>query len=202
METEGTLQTATTAEEDALYEVEDPDFDDVIGGFKTNNPKDNRWQRPYIHVSSKMSRFKRTVQMILCLHGWEDSSKTQPMTLLIFAVNLNCHSRDFRFQSVRMWLTFDEDRKAKPPNVEKASPTVVGFAPFVMDESWNYSTEGIVEKTAYGGELGVEYVVAPKINANQEIERSYTRKHFDRGSADPLIDEEQRFYGVNWQVAP
>ncbi|SPO03472.1 uncharacterized protein DNG_06155 [Cephalotrichum gorgonifer] len=182
------------AREEAMYEVEDPDFDETVGSFKTNNPGGDRWQRVYIHISPKMSRFKKTVQMILCLHGWETPAKTQPMTLLIFSVKLNCHSSNFRFQSVRMWLAFDEDNKAVPPNTEKASPAIVGYAPFVRDEMWNESSEDIVEKNAYGGELGVEHMAAAKANTSKEKERSYTRKHFDRGSADPLVDAEQRLY--------
>jgi hypothetical protein len=198
MNSEGVPQIVSIADEEALFEVEDPNFDEIIGGFKTKNPSNNRWQRPYVHVSPNKSRFRKLVQMILCLHGWETTAKTQPMTLLVFKVGLSCHSHNFRFQSVRMWLAFDEDTKTTPPNTEKASPSVVGYAPYVRSETWNESTEDIVEKKDYGGELGAEYVATAKAHANKETERSYTRKHFDRGSADLLVDGEQRLYGINW----
>jgi len=186
-------------EEDALYEVLDPGFDETLGSLKTSNPKGNRWQRRYLHVSPKKSKFKKTVEMILCMHGWETPARTQPMTLLVFSVKLNCHSPKFRFQSVRMWLAFDEDDKADPPNTaELARPTVVGYAPFVRDEEWNASEESIAKTTSYGGELGASYVVSATVNTGRETERSHTRKHFDRGSADPMVDDEQRLYGVNW----
>ncbi|KAI2615578.1 hypothetical protein GGS26DRAFT_597166 [Hypomontagnella submonticulosa] len=181
-----------------LYEELNPDFEDVNGGLKTNNLKGNRWQRRFVHISDKESKFRKTVETVLVVHGWKTPAKTDPMTLVILSVSLDCHARDFRFQSVRMWLGFDEDHHAEPPNTEEAAPEVVAYAPFVAPQSWDTSEEEVEKTSDVGGTAGAEYFAKADVEFKKEVKRSFTRSHFDRGSADWMVDDNQRTYGVNW----
>ncbi|KAL7803581.1 hypothetical protein V8C44DRAFT_343877 [Trichoderma aethiopicum] len=189
---------AYASREEALHEEIDPDFGDKDGAFKTKNPEDQRWQRRFIHVQNKQSKFRKTVETVLVVHGWKSPEMLEPMTLIILSVSLDCHQKNFRFESVRIWLAFDEDQGANPPNSEDAKPEVVAYAPFVAPQSWNLSEEEIQEKTARRGALGVEQVSKAGVELSKETQRTHTRTHFDRGTADWMVDDNQRAYGVNW----
>lgn len=145
-----------------------------------------------------MSKFRKTVETVLVVHGWKTPEKTEPMSLIILSVSLNCHAKNFRFQSVRMWLAFGEDRGPKSSSTEDAAPEVVAYSPFVAPQDWNPSEENIEKTNATGVALGGEKYVKAEAECKQEIKRSYTRTHFDRGSADWMVDEDQKTYGVNW----
>ncbi|KAI1102143.1 hypothetical protein F4804DRAFT_313987 [Jackrogersella minutella] len=191
------LEEETEADEEPFYEELDPDFEDTLGAFKTSNPKGNRLQRNFIHVSNEMSKFRKTIETVLVVHGWETPAKTVPMTLIVLGVGLDCQAQNFRFESVRMWLGFYEDDEADPPNTEPAAPQVVAWAPFVQQEHWDEAEEAIEQNDVKGGAVGVEYVAKAEAKLERETKRSYTRKHFDRGSTDRLVHDD-KVYGINW----
>jgi hypothetical protein len=121
------------------------------------------------------------------------------MTLLVLGVNLTCHAKTFRYQSVRIWLGFHEDDKADPPPTTKASPAVVAYAPFVVEERWNERKVNVKETRGPGATVGVDYVGKNEGNAIKGMEFSYMGEHFDKGTADRLIEKETgRVYGVEW----
>ncbi|KAL6696675.1 hypothetical protein J3F84DRAFT_304982 [Trichoderma pleuroticola] len=184
-------------ESDAFYEEENPNFEDIIGGLKTNNPVDNRYQRRYIHTSDKMSRFCKKVETVLVVHGWESPDEKQPMTLIILSVRLNVQGRRFRIKSARMWFSFHEDTKRQPANKEKASPEVVAFAPYVQQFIGDQQAEQREETASFGANIGTEQYAKFELQASKEVKRSFTRQHFDRGTADYLISND-RPYGVSW----
>ncbi|KAL7933622.1 hypothetical protein V8C35DRAFT_327589 [Trichoderma chlorosporum] len=185
--------------DDHLYEEQNPDASESLGGFRTSNPQSNRFQRKMIYVSEKKSRFKKTVELVLCVHGWKAPDRKDPMTLVVLGVSLSCHDRDSRFQSVRIKLHFDEDDKRHPTDAVKADPQVVAFAPFVQQEQWNTTAASVKDNSGYGGKLGVNQFGQAEANANKSSEISYTRKHFDRGSAYRLYDDRTgRIHGVEW----
>ncbi|KAL6698004.1 hypothetical protein J3F84DRAFT_406350 [Trichoderma pleuroticola] len=166
--------------EDYLYEEEKNHLSDSLGGFKTSNPIGTHVQRQMISVSEEQSRFKKTVELVLCVHGWKNPDRKDPMTLIVLGVNLSCHVRNFRFQSVQIKLKFHEDDKRDPADLAKAHPQVTPI-----------NTEG--------GKLGVDQVGQAEVSVNKSSEVSYTRQHFDRGSAHPLYnDRTGRIYGVEW----
>ncbi|KAK5991371.1 hypothetical protein PT974_09652 [Cladobotryum mycophilum] len=184
-----------------FFEEDELDEDDISGAFKTSNPKNNRWQRPFLHDTPPESRFRKKVEIVLCVHGWETPDRIKPMTLLVLGVTLQCQTPNFRYQSARMWLKFGEDTKIKPRNEEDAAPAVVAYAPFVQQEEWNPSEESVSTSTTYGGSLGIEKYVNVGVKCSTEASSSYTRTHFDRGTADILVCDTgtaQRVYGVNW----
>ncbi|KAJ8130631.1 hypothetical protein O1611_g2994 [Lasiodiplodia mahajangana] len=182
---------------DVFFEEIDPDFEDTLGAFKTNNPEDNRWQRQFIHTSNERSRFRKTVQTVLVVHGWETKEKKQPMSLIVLSVRLNCHARNFRIQSARMWFAFYEDKKSAPPNIEEANPVVVAFAPFVEQEINNVTPENREIAHSVKGNIGIEKIVNVGLEGSKESKSSYVRQHFDRGTADYLVQND-RVCGINW----
>ncbi|UKZ47107.1 hypothetical protein TrVGV298_001321 [Trichoderma virens] len=185
--------------DNSLYEELNPDVSASLGAFKTSNPHDGRFQRPNIHVSSTKSKFKKTVELILCVHGWENPDKKEPMTLIVLGVNLSCHDLNSRFQSVTIKLKFDEDDTSHPANTAKANPQVVAYAPFVQQKRWNHTTATVTENRESGGDLGVDKYVQAKVSANNSSEFSYVREYFDRGSAHPIYDKQtRRLRGVEW----
>ncbi|PKK51115.1 hypothetical protein CI102_5915 [Trichoderma harzianum] len=193
------IRNAIFRADDNLYEDLEPDFSGSLGGFKTFNPEDNRFQRSAIHVSAERSKFKKTVELILCCHGWKNPDKEVPMTLIVLGVKLSCHDRESRFQSVRISLRFGEDDKRDQRDGFEACPQVVAYAPFVQDEYWNITEANVTDINGYGGKMGVDQVVQAEVSADKSSEISYTRRHFDRGTADRLYDKStRRFSGVEW----
>ncbi|KAF4311834.1 hypothetical protein GTA08_BOTSDO12628 [Botryosphaeria dothidea] len=182
----------------SLYEVLGPESSETLGAFKITNPDADQFQRPMILVSPKDSNFKKTVELVLCIHGWEDPSKKVPMTLVVLGVNLFSHARDFRIQSVRIWLSFGED-ETRPPNLAAARPVVVAYAPFVRQEHGNSSEAENTENPSYAASVGVSYVANVEGTASRKDTVSYTRRHFDKGSAQRTYDERAgRVHGVEW----
>lgn len=188
-----------TGGEEYFYEDESVDWSSITGGLKTSNPDADRYHRHFVHKEKDKSEFKKTVEMVLCVHGWKTPAKTEPMTLLILGVNLTCHAQDSRYQSVRIWLKFHEDDKAVPPNAESASPTVVAYAPWVQEKLWGGSPENVKNRQEYTVTTGVEHIAKLEGSAMRGKESSVVRGHFDRGTADSLFDDRtDRIYGVEW----
>ncbi|PNP52251.1 hypothetical protein THARTR1_07460 [Trichoderma harzianum] len=185
--------------EDYLYEEENSHLSDSLGGFKTSNPIGTHVQRQMISVSEEKSRFKKTVELVLCVHGWKSPDRKDPMTLIVLGVNLSCHVRNIRFQSVQIKLKFHEDDKRDPADLAKAHPQVAAYAPFVQQKLWNTTVAHVIDTNQYGGKVGVDQVGQAEVSVNKSSEVSYTRQHFDRGSAHPLYnDRTGRIYGVEW----
>ncbi|KAL7896756.1 hypothetical protein HDV63DRAFT_378424 [Trichoderma sp. SZMC 28014] len=185
---------------DYFYEDEEPDFYQRLGAFKTSNPASNRFQRQFFHISKEKSEFKKTVELILCVHGWKTPEKKEPMTLIILSVRLSCHKRNHRFQSVEFTLSFHEDSEPGSTNASlEASPAVAAYAPFVEEKRWHKTTSSNQEVNNYGAGLSGGQFVTANVNANRQANVSYTRQYFDRGTADFLYDERKdRLYGVQW----
>jgi hypothetical protein len=190
-----------TIDDDFYYE-EDPEENVETGGFRTHNPEDNRFQRRFIRLSPTKSKFQKRVEMILCIHGWEDATRKQPMSLLVFDCHLSCSERKYRFQSARIWFQFGEDSFAPSTNNDaKASPEVVAYAPFAKTTKWNVTEAEIRRKLAGGGKVGVDYVAKVEGNLDGEKEVSSTRKHFDRGTCGPVLDEKSgKVVGTQWYM--
>ena len=187
---------------DDFYYEEDPEENEETGGFRTHNPEDNRFQRQFIRLSPTKSKFQKRVEMILCIHGWEDATRKQPMTLVVFDCHLSCSERKYRFQSGRIWFQFGEDSFAPGSNIDaKASPEVVAYAPFTKTAKWNETEVEIRRKLGGGGKVGVDYGAKVEGNVDGEREVSFTRKHFDRGTCGPILDEKSgKVVGTQWYM--
>ncbi|KAI2472222.1 hypothetical protein F4781DRAFT_7745 [Annulohypoxylon bovei var. microspora] len=96
-----------------------------------------------------------------------------------------------------MWFAFGEDSKINPPNEEKAAPEVVAFAPYVQQEMGEEDPEELEETNSLGVTVGAEQVGKVAVEGKREAKHSFTRKHFDRGTAE-LIVSDDKAYGVNW----
>ncbi|QYS93799.1 hypothetical protein H0G86_001167 [Trichoderma simmonsii] len=185
--------------DDYFYEEKAPASSESLGGFKTTNPLHNRFQRQMIHISPTKSKFKKTVELVLCIHGWENPDRKVPMTLVVVGVNLSCHARNFRFQSLRIRLRFSEDNQRSRANAFEARPQVVAYAPFVQEQRWNTTVANVNDNREFGGKLGVNQFAQTEMSASRKAEVSYMRKHFDRGSAHPLYSGQKAITnGVEW----
>ncbi|CAI6338234.1 unnamed protein product [Periconia digitata] len=190
-----------TIDNDFYYE-EDPEENEETGGFRTHNPADNRFQRSFIRLSPTKSKFQKRIEMILCIHGWEDATHKQPMTLMVFDCHLSCNDKKYRIQSSRIWFQFGEDSFASTADSHaKASPEVVAFAPFAKTAKWNDTELEIRRKHGGGGKVGVDYVAKVEGNVDGEKEVSFTQKHFDRGTCGPILDEKSgNVVGTQWYM--
>lgn len=122
------------------YFYEEPTLE-LLDSFKTT--LGNRFQRQMIHLSPIESKLKKTVELVLCVHGWRIPDRRDPMTLIVLGVSLSCHARNFRFQSFQIRLGFGEDDQCNPADAIKACPQVVAYAPFVQEERWNGTTANV-----------------------------------------------------------
>ncbi|CAG9981144.1 unnamed protein product [Clonostachys byssicola] len=188
------------ATDDYFYQETNADFSRNLGELKTDNPEGNRFQRQFPHLSDVKSKFKKTVETVLCVHGQKSEKEPGvPMTLLVLGVQLNCHKRDFRFQSVKIWLEFGEDDKADPPNAVPANAKVVAFAPWAQERRWNENDGSITNKKGGTAGVGAEQIAKIELSGTMEHQIAYTRKYFDRGTASRIADEHTgRVYGVEW----
>ncbi|KAF1961326.1 hypothetical protein CC80DRAFT_488627 [Byssothecium circinans] len=193
------MASSTTEPDDSFYEELNADFSGSLGELKTDNPDDDRFQRQWVHLSPDKSEFKKTVETVLCVHGRKSKTDPTPMTLVVFGVELNCHARDFRFQSVRIWVGFHEDEKADPPNSTPVKPAVVAYAPWVQQRRWNASDATITNTKGVGSTVGAEQVAKVELSGNLERQIEFTRLHFDRGTASRRVDPRSgRIFGVEW----
>src|SRR5215469_13960135 len=66
-----------------FYQEADTKEGESTGSLKTENPIGDPWQREWIHLAPRPSKFKRTVQMTLCMHGWDSPEHKEAMSLIV-----------------------------------------------------------------------------------------------------------------------
>jgi hypothetical protein len=183
--------------ETELMEDVDPSIDQG-GRLKTRNPKKDPRQRRFVHVADTRSKFKKTIEMVTCLHGWTSAEKTKAMTLIIIRFHLSCSARNHHYKTATIRFSFGE-KKGSP---RKANPTVVAYAPFVEFSRYNETEVARTIRKSLEVSLGVDKYVTGEGKASMEQEEAYTRKYFDKGTANPIIDEEDanRMLGVEWYL--
>ena len=200
-----------------LYEELDPPENQGNGEFKTRNPEHDKFQRQFIHLSPEKSPFKKTIQMVLCVHGWEDLSHQQPMSLLVVRFHFTCNTDGALYRSVRIWFKFNEFEPAdldatsstkstatgSPGDTisANASPVVVAYAPFVKTRRWNESEAERRRTNAAEGVLGVNQMANAELRLRHERETLYRQRFFDKGTSDPIIiDAIGEVMGVEWYL--
>jgi len=178
---------------------------DDEGGFRTHNPENNKWQRRYIHLADKKSKFKKTVEMVLCVHGWETPSHEQAMTLLVFRLHFTCSDAAARYKSATVWFEFgnydEKDKGNESSTSAKANPDVVAYGPFNKTARWDKVKAELKRKITLGGEAGVDYMANAKLNASGEWEISYPSSFFHQGTANPILNDNTGITeGVEWNL--
>src|SRR4029077_14216404 len=91
-----------------------------------------------VHIEDSQSPFKKTVRMILCIHGWDGPEHSQAMSLMVFHFHLSCNKENARYSSARIWFTFGEHIAGNSDDAgdtedAEAIPEVVSWAP--LDKS-------------------------------------------------------------------
>jgi hypothetical protein len=171
------------------------------GGFRTRNPEKDKWQRQYVHIADKKSKFKETIEMVLCVHGWEDPSHSQAMSLLVFRLHFSCSDSSSRYKAATVWFDFGNYEDKDSGQTAKATPNVVAYGPFNKTKRWNEVKAELKRQLNAGGEIGVDHIANAKANAGGQWEISYQGKYFDEGSATPnYIDRTGITEGVQWDM--
>ena len=173
----------------------------IDGETKTYNVPADQLQREVVTYRDVTSDFSVSVQMPLCVHGWESAEKKQAMSLMVFDYRLVYTKRDHFVKSVKTEYLFDE--AAFPAEAGSgegpASPSVVAYAPFETPMEWN-KTEGEVKNQAHAdAKIGINYGVNAELSAGGEREISHTQKFFTRGQAGRRFNNRtRRWEGVFW----
>lgn len=87
-------------------EINPPDA--IAGETKTSNDPPNQLQREVVTYRDVTSDFSFSVEMPLCVHGWENPDKKQAMSLMVFDYTMIYTKRDHFVKSVKTSFSFDE----------------------------------------------------------------------------------------------
>lgn len=180
-----------------LCEEVNPEKGERQGGFKSYSVKGDGG---VIYYSEKRSNFTILVEKLLCIDGWEGTTETQAMTLLVLQFNLKCTDPDGRFESVVATMEFEDSKVTS--TLGKAFPEIEAWAPFHIMQRYNES-EGEAHKKGHADlEIGGgAYGFQAKAGAGREREISWTQKFFDEEHATPLPSElDGRRNGVRWYM--
>lgn len=168
-----------------LYEEVNPP-DAVVGETKTKNNPPNQPQRPVVTYRGIESDFKVSVEMALCVHGWNTPEKKLPMSLMVFDYRLLYAKRDHHVASIKTQFTFNEAQSPKAVaqvGAARAEPQVVAYAPFERKVTWN-ETEADVKTQGYGsGKVGWNSGVTAELGGGGQKEVSHIQRCFAQGQA-------------------
>lgn len=183
-----------------LFQEIDPE-ESVAGETKSylKNDSSDPDQRKLVAYRRSKSSYIVSVEMVLCVHGWENPEKTQPMSLMVFDYQIHYNQRGHRVASVRTEFNFTETKQNEAG--DRARPQVRAYAPFELETRWN-ETEAEVRKQIHGDvNIGVDNVAKVEVNPGVEREVQHKQKYFDKGTACKLFDEKtQDLNGVQWYL--
>ncbi len=80
----------------------------VAGETKTGNFPANETQRDVVTYRDINTDFSVSVEMVLCVHGWQKPDEQQAMSLMVFDHRVNYTRRNHYVKSVKMVFKFDE----------------------------------------------------------------------------------------------
>ena len=167
-----------------LLEEENPP-EAIAGETKTNNFPPNQPQRDVVTYRDVTSDFSVSVQMSLCVHGWEKPDRKQAMSLMVFDYEMIYTKRNHFVKSVKTVFTFDE--AAYPAEARSgegpANPAVVAYAPFEREMRWNKTEADVKDGVHADAKFGVDYGASAELSGGREKEVSHTQKFFTRGQA-------------------
>jgi hypothetical protein len=176
----------------SLYEEENPPENDVIGGLKTRNTLDGRPQRRFLQISSEESPFRKTVELVVCIHGMKRNG--EDVTLIIYRVHLSC-PRESRYRSARLRFAFT----TCDPGQNTTPTEVLAWAPFNTQERFATGDLNVTSKTTLGGSLGAEAIGKAELNLGKEWERNFTQNLYGSAESDAHYNEDIGVMtGVQW----
>jgi hypothetical protein len=147
-----------------------------------------------VYYSDEETGFTVSVERLLCVDGWEDSTKKQAMTLIVLKVMVASNSAE-KISSVVARLELVDTKKG-----EKAKPDVEAWAPFKNLEKSNETQAQVT--TTYNANAqagGSGGGATATISAGYEYEISWTQSYFDEGHAYPVMSTiTGRRSGVRW----
>ena len=183
-----------------LLEEQNPP-ETIDGETKTHNHPANQSQRDVVTYRNVTENYSISVEMPLCVQGWENPEKKQAMSLMVFEYRLVYVQRDCFVKSVKTSFVFDEAASSAEEQESQgpANPSVVAYAPFESPMRWN-ETDAEVKYQAHGsGKIGINYGAQAELSAGGEREASHTQKFFSRGLATRKFNNTTRKWDeVSW----
>lgn len=175
----------------------------IDGETKTRNVPANQSQREVVTYRDVTSDFSVSVEMPLCVHGWENADRKQAMSLLVFDYSIMYAKRDHFVKSLKTTFIFDEaafPAEARPGEAP-ASPSVVAYAPFERQMEFNKTEADIKSRVHAGANLGINYGASAEASGGVESETSHTQKFFTRGQAGRKFrNKTGKWEGVFWYL--
>lgn len=173
-------------------EINPPDA--IAGETKTSNDPPNQLQREVVTYRDVTSDFSFSVEMPLCVHGWENPDKKQAMSLMVFDYTMIYAKRDHFVKSVKTSFSFDEAAFPAEARSEEgpSNPSVVAYAPFAGSMAWN-KTEADVKKQGHiDAKIGANDGGSAELSGGGQTEISHTQKFFTRGQAGRQFNNKTR----------
>ena len=184
----------------SLYEEQNPP-EAIDGETKTFNFPPNQSQREVVTYRKVTKDLSISVQMPLCVHGWENAEKKQAMSLIVFDYRLTYAKREHVVKSIKTSFVFDEAvfPAKERPDEGPASPSVVAYAPFETPMAWNRTEAEVKNRTHVDAKAGASYMASAELSAGRDRDISHTQKYFTRGLADREFNVNTgKWTGVYW----
>ncbi|KAL2046275.1 hypothetical protein N7G274_001722 [Stereocaulon virgatum] len=181
-----------------LREEEDPP-ESVAGETKTHNVPKNEQQRGVVTFRDSEPGLTVSVEMVLCVHGWENPDKQQAVSLMVFDYKLHYTKGDYYIRSVETEFVFDEMTVSTALGGERANPEVLAYAPFEKELRWNETTADVKNERHGDAKVGGNYIATAEVSAGGAKEISHQQKYFDRGVASRKYNNKSRRWDrVSW----
>lgn len=187
--------------ESDLFEDHNPPEARNEGAFKTKNPPSHPDQMRWPHMSDPRSPFKKTAEMILCMHGWKDETHLQPMTLIVVRLHLSCNKQKKRYKTVDISFRLDNGEYTTREDA-RSTPDVAAHAPFGRTARWNNSSAAESKEVSDTLAAGAAYM-GSKADASRTATSGTTfeRQYFDSANAHPIVsDSTGEIHGVTWYL--
>ena len=161
-----------------LWEEENPP-EATAGETKTKNIPPNQIQRPITTYRGVNSNLKPLVEMVTCVHGWDNPDSKQAMSLMVFEFRLSYAARDNYIASVMTKFIFKDSEVGEGG----ANPQVVAYAPFEREMRWNKTEAEVKAESHYDASIGVSYIASADAGGGGKRELLHQQRFFDRGQA-------------------
>lgn len=162
-----------------------------------NNPAE-QIERMVITDRSPSSRYKVQVILSACVHGYLDTEKTKPASLILVDYSLNATANGAVFASIDTSFEF----QTYPPDLNKLAPQVAAYAPFKEPVRLNESTANKSKKHQPSAKFSPQFagVGAGEVAYGVETAVEHEQKYFDLGQSGRDYDPKERAYRVWWNV--
>ena len=158
---------------DLFEEVNPPEF--LAGELKSRQASEEEWEPEVIKYEGRNAKWKTSIEMVLCVHGWEKPDKTKPMSLILFEVGMYCLEPHQHYKAIHTWFTFEGE----------SEPQVLSYAPFDRTKIWAESEQNISVTKDLNAKLSLRPLSMGGVDVTPsfQMKKDWKRISFARGSA-------------------